>query len=870
MSMSHTRTTPTFSTLPTSSTLSTSLNLSWLLIMAWRDSRRNRSRLLLFVASIISGIAALVAIYSFGDNLEADIDKQAASLIGADMAVYSNKPVNENGEKLLESLRKKSAEVSEERSFASMVLFPKSNGTRLVQVRALSGTFPWYGALETEPVIAGKNFRNGKEALVDKTLMLQYKAQVGDSVSVGKVTFRIAGILNKAPGQTGFSSTIAPAVFIPIKYLEATGLMQKGSRINYNTYFHFKPGVDAEKLSKQLEKRFDKDELSNDTIASRKENTGKSFADLTRFLALVGFVALLLGCIGVASAVHIYVREKLASIAVLRCLGATSRQAFLIYLVQILGIGFIGSVIGAILGTLVQQILPVLFKDFLPIEITSTVSWAAILQGVGLGVLISVLFALLPLISIRRISPLNTLRAAFDDTSARPDKLTWLVYALLVLFIVAFTRLLMDTWLQTAVFTAGLLGGFMVLYGIAAGAVWLTRRFVPAGWSYLLRQGLSNLYRPNNQTVILVLAIGLGTTFISTLVLVQETLIKRVSLASAKNQPNMVLFDIQESQKNAVITLTRKEGLPVIQEVPVITMNLESVNGHTAADAKKDSTLGLKEGMFRREFRVTYRDSITSTEKITAGKFKGRVDGSGNALPEVSVEEGYAGRNSLKLGDKMAFNVQGVPMTVKIGSLRSVDWNRVQTNFLVIFPAGVLEQAPQFHVLITRVPDNKASARFQQLIVSRFPNVSVIDLGLILSVVDEILDKIGFVIRFMAGFSILTGIVVLITSVMISKYQRIKESVLLRTMGASRKQIFAITAIEYFSLGAIAAFTGIILSVAATWVLAVFQFEAPFVPNVLFLLGLFMAISLLTLFIGLANSRSIVSRSPLEVLRREG
>ncbi|MBE7179064.1 MAG: ABC transporter permease, partial [Mucilaginibacter polytrichastri] len=589
--------------------------MRWVLQMAWRDSRRNRSRLFLFIASIITGIAALVAIYAFGDNLEADIDKQAATLIGADMAIYSNKPVNDDGQKLLENLRKRSTEVSEERSFASMVFFPKSKGTRLVQVRALGGSFPWYGELETEPVSAGKDFRVAKEALVDRTLMLQYQARVGDSVSIGRVTFRIAGTLNKAPGQTGFSSAVAPAVFIPLKYLEATGLMQKGSRINYNTYFRFKPGVDADKLSEQMEKRLDRDELSDDTIQSRKENTGKSFEDLTRFLALVGFVALLLGCIGVASSVHIYVREKLGSIAVLRCLGATSRQAFLIYLVQIAGIGLLGSVAGAILGSLVQQILPVVFKDFLPIEITSAVSWPAIFQGIALGVLISVLFALLPLVNIRNISPLNTLRSAYDEEVRPQDPLRWLVYLLLASFIVLFSRMLMETWMQTFVFALGLAGGFALLYGIAALAVWLTRKFVPQSWSYLLRQGLSNLNRPNNQTVILVLSIGLGTLFISTLVLVQDTLISRVSLASSKNQPNMVLFDIQESQHKSVKNLTQKQHLPVIQDVPVVTMNLDEVNGHTAADARKDSTLGLKEGMFRREFRVTYRDTLTSTEK---------------------------------------------------------------------------------------------------------------------------------------------------------------------------------------------------------------------------------------------------------------
>jgi putative ABC transport system permease protein len=201
--------------------------------------------------------------------------------------------------------------------------------------------------------------------------------------------------------------------------------------------------------------------------------------------------------------------------------------------------------------------------------------------------------------------------------------------------------------------------------------------------------------------------------------------------------------------------------------------------------------------------------------------------------------------------------------------MRQVDWQRVQTNFRVVFPTGVLEEAPQFHVLVTRVPSPEVSARFQQVMVRKYPNVSIIDLNLILSVLDEVLDKIGFVIRFMAGFSIITGLIVLIASVLISKFQRMQESILLRTLGASRKQILFITALEYFFLGALAAATGILLSMAASWALAKYSFNAPFTPQWIPVLVLFAAISLLTVLIGLLNSRSVLNKPPLEVLRKE-
>ncbi|HEX8460111.1 MAG TPA: FtsX-like permease family protein [Segetibacter sp.] len=836
----------------------------WLFLMAWRDSRRNKSRLLLFISSIILGIAALVAIYSLGDNLKKDIDNQAAGLLGADLQISTNKPVTDTIKQLLDSIGENR---SEERSFASMVLFPKSQGTRLVQVKALQGVFPYYGELETEPATAGKGFRNAQAALVDKTLMLQYDAKVGDSVKVGSVTFVIAGTLLKAPGQTGLSTSVAPTVYIPLTYLEQTGLSQKGSRINYKFYYQIAKGVNIDALTKKLEPRLDKEGLNYETVETQKQQTGRSFSDLTSFLSLVGFIALLLGCVGVASAIHIYVREKISSIAILRCLGVKAKEAFLIYLIQIVGIGFIGAVAGSLLGSVIQQFLPHVLKEFVSVEITTGISWRAIGQGIVLGVIISLLFALLPLISLRKISPLNTLRVSFSDDTKGKDPLKWLVYFLILLFIVGFTYLQLHDFKKALYFTIGVLVAFIVLVAMAQLLMYLVRKFFPSSWSYLWRQGLANLFRPNNQTIILIVSIGLGTAFICTLFSVQSLLLSRVTLSASGNQPNMVLFDIQSGQRDPVAAIARQHHLPIIQQVPIINMRLVAVNNRTSTTSQSDTVNNFGGRIFSREYRVTYRDSLTASEKITDGKWSGNIDATGTIY--VSLEQGWAKRQKLKLGDTLVFNVQGTPVSTIIGSFREVDWNRIQTNFLVVFPKGVLEDAPQFHVLLTRVASEQASARFQQAIVRRFPNVSIIDLALILKTLDEILEKISFVIRFMAGFSILTGIIVLIASVLISKYQRIRESVLLRTLGANRKQILVITGLEYFFLGALASATGILLSLAGTWALAKYTFKTPFIVNMLPLLIVFVLICLLTIIIGLLNSRGVLKKSPLEILRGE-
>lgn len=839
------------------------LNLKWLFRMAWRDSRRNRSRLLLFMSSIILGIAALVAVYSFGHNLKQDIDSQAAGLLGADLVVSGNKEPSADMQKYLSSFGDRR---SRELTFVSMVYFPSSKGTRLVQVRALEGDFPYYGKLETQPENAAGIFKKAQMSLADRTLMLQFGLRTGDSIKVGDLNFAVAGFLEKAPGQTGFSSGIAPVVYIPLKYAAATGLLKRGSRINYNYYYQFKNGIIPEKLPDQVRKRTDKDGMELETVETQKQNTGRAFDDLTRFLSLVGFVALLLGCVGVASAVNIYVKEKLLSVAVLRCLGVTSVQAFLIYLIQILAAGFIGSVAGAALGTFVQQLLPLVLKDFLPIEVTTGVSIMAIGQGISAGVIITLLFALLPLLSVRNIAPLITLRASYERTDLRPDPLRWIVYLLIVGFILLFSYFQLHVFIRAVYFTAGVIAGFLILYAFAGGTIYLLRRFFPFSWGYVWRQGLANLFRPNNQTVILIVSVGLGTAFICTMILVQNILMKQVTLSSSENQPNMVLFDIQGSQKRAISDLTRKSGLPVLQEVPIVTMRVEEIKGKTAAQVKKDSSSGIPVRAFNSEIRATFRDTLTSAEKIADGKWSGNNK---DGTVYVSLEENYARRIHVKVGDPMVFNVQGTLIQTVVGSLREVDWNRIQTNFRVVFPSGVLERAPQFHVLITRVPSAEASVKFQRAVVTHFPNVSVIDLNLVLNVLDGILSKIGFVIRFMAAFCIVTGLIVLVASVLTSRYQRMKENVLLRTLGASTRQVLVITSLEYFFLGACAAATGIVLSFAASWALARYSLETEFSISVWPVLALFVCVCILTVLIGVLNSRTVLNRPPLEVLRRE-
>lgn len=832
--------------------------------MAWRDGKASGKRLLLFMASIILGIAAVVSIQSFSDNLKDNIGLQSKALMGADFLIDSNQPANARVTELMDSLGGYNAR---EVNFASMAAFPKSLTTKLVQVRAIEGAFPFYGALETEPLTAAQEYLEKGGALVDATAMLQYNLKPGDSVKLGNVTFPIVGSLITAPGSTGIGATAAPPIIVPFRFMEQSGLLQRGSRLKYNYYFN-NDKADLEALSKDVDPLLDAENADMDTHTDTSDRLGRRYDNVGRFLNLVAFIALLLGCVGIASSVHIYIKEKLKAVAVLKCLGATRKQTFLIYLIQIAGMGLLGGLIGTIIGLLLQQTFPLILQEFLPFQVEISTSFQAIFVGLLLGVCMSVLFALSPLIHTWFVSPLQVLRVQEDtDKKARPYQI-WVIVAI-VLFIFLFAFWLLGRWVFALSFVAGILVTFSILAGVSILFMRLIKRYFPKSWSFAARQSLLNLYRPNNQTVVLILAIGIGTFLISTLYFTKDFLLAKTSFEASAESPNLILFDVQTDQRDAVANTITPKGLPVIDNIPIVTMRMERIKDRNVNDIRLDTTTRMNKWILNHEFRTTYRDSMIGSEKLLEGEWIPSADSNAKVIP-ISLADNVANDALVTIGDTLVFNVQGKLMTTVVGNIRQVDWARMQLNFSIVFPKGVLENAPQFHVVTTNAPDKKSSAGLQRELVKKFPNVSIIDLRQVVTLVEDILDKISWVISFMAFFSILTGIIVLIGSVRNSKYQRIRESVLLRTLGAQSKQILKINALEYFFLGVLGTGVGVVLSLLSSFLLAYFVFDTPFVPSWVPFLVVLPGITFLVLAIGLMNSRGVLNSPPLQVLRKEG
>lgn len=841
------------------------LNDGWVWKMAWRDARRNFSRLFLFISSIIIGIAALVAINSFNENLQNDINIQAKDLLGADFIVKSNKAFEDAALIAFDTLP---AEQSWDARMASMVLFVSdAGGTRLVQIVAIEGNFPFYGEAETLPPGSFNKVKSGKYSLLDENIAIQYEVSSDDSIKVGNVTFPVAGIVKNIPGGGGINATFAPSVYIPMKYLEETGLIQFGSRVNYRRYFRVYREEDNERILEQLKPTLKRYGYSYETVEQRKESLGRGFENLFRFFNLLTFVALILGCIGVASSVHIYVREKKDTVGVLRCLGASGWQAFNIFFIQTVILGFIGSLAGAFLGIIIQYLVPLVIGEYIPIDISVSISWISIGEGLLLGLIISILFSILPLVSIRNIPPLVVLRTGYESIK-KFSKVRLLIILLTLLFPLVFAIYQTRSLINGLAFFAALVASFLCLTLVAKGLILFVKRFFPHQWGFIWRQSLANLFRPNNQTTVLVVVIGLGAFLVTTLQLVQNSLLNQVEFIGSGNRSNTVLFDIQPYQKDGVIELVKEYNFPIQQLAPIVTTRLTRVNGKTIKEIQQDTTDNIPNWSITREYRVTYRDSLIDSETLVKGELMREVKSPSDSI-KVSITDSMAENLELEMGDEVIFDVQGVPITTYIGSIRDVDWQRIQTNFIFVFPNGVLEQAPQFYVLMTKTDSKPQASKFQRELVIGYPNIAVIDLSLILATIDEFMNKVAFVIQFMAFFSIATGLVVLAGAVINSKYIRLKENVLLRTIGAVKKQIVSMTLIEYGYLGLFAGLTGILLSLFASWGLAILFFDIIFFPDFASMLLIWVGVSMLTMIIGWLNTRSILNNSPLEVLRKE-
>ncbi|MFL5543116.1 MAG: ABC transporter permease [Gemmatimonadaceae bacterium] len=841
--------------------------------LAWRESRTARRRLLLYMSSISLGVAALVAIDSFSTNIIQSVKDQSRALMGGDVSFNSSKPIPPAVDSLVDSLGRHGVSFARVTTFPSMAVVPRTAGTRFAQVRGVTENYPFYGNIITEPAGRWPQLHQGAYAIVDPALLISLNATVGDSLRLGFGTFTIIASVKDVPGAAGIAEMLGPRIFIPAKYIAETQLLVFGSTAERTILAKLPPGVDPDKFVKPFKKRVESQQMRVRTVTQTEVATADAIENLSDFIGIVGLVALLLGGIGVASGVRAFVARKIDTVAVLRCLGASSGQVLAIYVVQAAAMGLVGAAVGAGLGVAVQFVLPKVLTGFLPIDVSVTLVPSAVLTGLAVGGWIALIFALRPLLALRNVSPLQTLRR---DTDAQVLRMRWtdapriVVNVALVLSVVAIALARAQTTKQAIAMSAATGIAIFALGASAALLSWAARRSLRTRWPYVVRQGVANLYRPGNQTRAVTLALGFGAFLVSTLYLVQNSILQRFTTAAAEARGNVVFFDVQHDQEAVLDSIVRGGGYDVVQVAPVITMRIAAIDGKRVADMTpvKPGERGRAGWALRREFRSTYRDKPASSETIVAGKWFG--ESALTAAPdtgEISMEEGIAKELNVKLGSVITWNVQGVEIPTRITSLRKVVWTRFEPNFFVVFAPPVLKGAPNQYVLLAQVKNPVAVPLLQRAVVNRLPNVSSIDLTAIKRTVDRIVGKASLAIRFMALFSLAVAIPVLFSAVSATRRERVREGVLLKTLGATRGQIARILLAEYSLLGVLGGLTGMVLSLVGGWAAVRFIFKTAFALPVVPVVGIAAAIVALTLAIGLLAGRDVFRETPIAALR---
>lgn len=828
------------------------------------------------MASITLGVAALVSIHSFRDDFARSVQEEADVLMGANARLEDDVPFAPEVEAVLDSLVGAAVPVARVTTASTMVYAPSSDIVRLFQVRALEAGYPFYGEVRTDPAGRwGAHLEPGR-VLVDPAVLSQMGVGVGDSLVIGRERLEIAATVDDLPTDVAYQTAIGPRIHVSPETMERAELLGFGSLARYEAYLAIPDASDRRELREVHEETFRAAGVRYRLAEEQARSLSNGVRFLGRFLGLVGLGALLLGGVGVAAAIHVYIREKRPGIAVLRCIGAGQSTAFLAYLIQAAWLGLLGAGAGAVLGVVLQEVMPIVLSDVLPVEVDTRLSVRSIAAGLGIGVWVAVVFALIPLLQVRDVPPLAALRSDFEPPRRRVDLPRIVAYGLMAASVVGLCVLEAPDEEVGLAFAAALAGATALIAGVGWGLARFTRRFFPRRASYPVRQGISNLFRPQNQTISVTLALGLGAFVIGTIVQVEASLRDDLTVSFGTGQPNVLFFDIQTDQIDPLLDLLPPDARAAAEVSPLVTSRIAAINGQTPEELGgiQDRDDRPEGWALRREYRNTFREAIGGAEAVVAGRWWDGTPGSeddtlvdAGDLARVSLEDDIARDLRVGLGDTITWNVSGMEIATVVTSLRTVEWDRLEPNFFAILEPGVLDDAPQSILMVTRIPDAAERAQVQRALVGAFPNVSALDFSRVQEAIDSVLSRVRQAVAFLGAFSALAGIIVLIGALATSRAQRLREGALLKTLGARRRQVLTVLFSEYLALGSLATASGLVLAVLAAALLVPNLFEIDYTVRPVSLLLIWLVVVTLTVLTGLLGSRDLLRRPPLPILR---
>ena len=855
--------------------------------IAWRDLKSAPGKFAFVVLSVAVGVAALVGVRGLSDSFRSSLSTEARSLMAGDYSARLVRPPTEEERNRVAEFVKQSGNadgtdrvrttwVTETVSMASV---PPDPVPLLVALKAVDPSeYPYYGTVQLEPAMSLQQGLANDSAIVAEEFLIRLNAHVGQTMRLGGRNFRISAILKQEPDRITAGAGLGPRVMISQAALAQTGLVAPGSRVGERLLVKL-PAKAARGLTSDAENTAVRSQLEGalpdaDVMDYREGNRAltRGLDNATAILSLICLVAMVLGAIGVAMAMHAHLEQRMDMLAILKAMGAGSADLLRIFLLQTLGLGLAGGLLGVVAGVGVMTALPFAFGKLLPMNVVLNFPWRSAFAGLGTGLLTTLLFCLPPLLDVRNVRPVLVLRRLVEPGPggirgwlakwwARRLQLTIAVIVVALLGAIAWA--LSDSAKVGSAFAGIFTVALIVLLALAALALW-TLRFmldrvrlrIPSS----LRHGLANLYRPGNQSAPVLAALGTGVMLILAVYLMQSQVLRELRMTASPKLPNVFLIDMTADEVPGIRNFFAHQPgvVETLNLMPAVTGHFNSINGQAVEDMKGQH---YPRRMLQ-QAELTYDDSPPEGDKVSQGTWWKSAD-----AQELAMDERVAKRINAGVGSSVELELGGVPHTLKVSAVYKSDGQHLGARVPFVVPSGLAKGLPATWYGGVHM-DPKQVASMERAFFAAFPTVTVINVADVLDRIESVVDQITLVVRVLAGFSILAGLMILASSIASTRFRRIQEAVVLKTLGATRMRIVRTFSVEFSVLGLLAGAVGVVFANLLTRIL-LHRLEADFViqwgATVIALVGT----SILATVTGWLASYRILGLRPLEVLRDE-
>ena len=847
-------------------------SLLQLFSLALAESRGAWRRFVFFVVCIAIGVGAMMTVKSFSSLIGTAIQGESKELLAADLEIKSRWEQNLDDIKFQKAALPPETQFQFIKELHAMALYSETNGGKasllveLKSVPAQAPFYPMYGSIESTPPHPLENMLADYGAVVDPAFLLRTNLKIGNFFQLGKIRVRINGTITKEPDRITRAFSIGPRVFISHPTLKKADLVQVGSRVKHRTLIRLPKTIPLENALIILEKGLTDKSLSLRSYKNMESSINDSIERMGQYLKALGIIALLMGGIGVAMIIRTFMAQKLDTIAILNCLGASPRVVLRIYFLQSLLLGFLGSLIGVVLGYGVQFLLPSKLSELTRLNLEPEFYWTPALHSFALGMITTILFCTLPLLRASKTKPLRLFRRNFEEELSLGTLWERRTFSLFFIFIITAIVIWQAGSIKHGIIFILALGiSALLLTGFAALLIKGLQQ-LPSSVNMLRHYGLTNLHRPNNQTSSIVTCLGMGIMLVLTVRLVQMDMIAMLKENKEINPPNYFFIDIQSDQTET-FTKTLDLIAPKAERnlIPLIRSKFYGIDGHLA----KNWTYKNKrkeEWFITRNFVTTIMEggTLPKDNVITQGSWWQKNDAS---IPQVSIEEDAAERLGAKIGSQLTMDIQGIKITAPVTSIRKVNWRNMRTNFYMIFSTGALEDAPITYVATVNVPASK-ELELQHAVVNALPNITALSTRDIVNTIEGVVNKLKALVDFMSAFTIIAGLIILSGSIASTKYRRLKESAVLKILGAKRNKIAEILGVEYATVGVLASIIGVGLSSGLSWAVMKYLVKAPWHPRLDVMLWTLALSIFLTTFTGIISSVDVLKNKPLKTLRQ--